>query len=388
MENINTDKHTPSLSEDKDTLQTRYRPHTWDNIIGQEHILSILKGIIKNQTYRFTRSYIISGAAGSGKTSSMRVFSNAIICDHPEPQHRPCLNCKSCNDYQNNNYGDYIEVDAGQYNKVEDVAKLIDIAKTYPINPQKFRLILVDEAHRLSNAAWDSLLKLLEEGRTKTIFMFATTEGDKIRRAIHSRSIAFQVKPLSVQEIQKELIRVCNLEHIVYDNKSIQSIAYANRGRMRDALKTLDMLHRAHREVVNIQLTTPEENICDVLTHAYFNRQDKATDLLNTLTTDPANIGHNLCSTITALYCYPQQQTSGIPEYKLSETKSLLKQDIKKLIELYMQYKPETYEQVKLFLYLVAELGVSKLKQTDKQTQKRQLIRVRDKPQQSEDYDF
>ena len=348
----------------------------WDISVGHE-----------NQRY-YASGLSSHNSPGCGKTTSLRILANAIICDHESQEAKPCLECKSCLDFLSNNYPDYIEVDAGQYNKVEDVNRLIEIAKIYPVHSNKFRIILIDEAHRLSNAAWDSLLKLLEEGRTKTIFMFATTEGDKIRRAIHSRSIAFQLKPLSVQEIQAELIRVCKLENIQYDIESIQSIAYANRGRMRDALKTMDTYYRAYREIKNIQLTTPEEHFCSIINHAFFNRIQEATEVLDQLVVDSLNLGAILCNTITAIYCYPQQITSGIPENVLSSIKTLLKADIKRLIEIYMEYKPQTYEQVKLFLFLISELGVSKANSQSQQQTKRQLIRTREKPKVIDDDDI
>lgn len=364
---------------DKDTLQNRYRPHNWDSIIGQEHIINILKGIIKNQAYKFTRSYIFHASPGSGKTTTARVLANAIICDAEDVASRPCGKCKSCLEFISGNYHDYIEVDAGKYNKVEDVARLIEIAKVYPIHANKFRIIVIDEAHRLSNAAWDSLLKLLEEGVTRTIFAFATTEGDKIRKAIHSRSLSFQMKPLTIQEIQKELVRICDLEGIPFEMESLQRIAYANRGKMRDALKTLDMFYRAYGEIKNIQLVTPEEHFCEILTHAFFNRIREATEILDQMVISGDQLESALCNTITAIYCFPHQIITGIPEHTLISIKSLFKNDIKRLIELFMNYKPATYEQIKLFLHIIAELGVHQSDSSDKnQTKKRQLIKKKE----------
>lgn len=360
---------------DQDTLQTRYRPRGWDGIIGQEHITNILKGIIKNQTYHYTRSYVFSGSAGSGKTSSSKIMANAIICDHEDTTQRPCHECQSCKEFLKDSYPDYIEVDAGKYNKVEDVNKLIEIAKIYPVHSQKYRIILVDEAHRLSNAAWDSMLKLLEDGKTRTIFMFATTEGDKIRRAIHSRSLSFQMKPLSVKEISKELIRVCEQEKIPYDIPSIESIAYANNGRMRDALKTLDMYYRSQRTATNISVKTDEEKFCEIIKHTIFNNTKEALELLDSMVTHTQNIGTVLCNAITAIYCYPYNTTSGIPESILSSMKTLLKNDIKKIIDQYMKYKPITYEQTRLFILIMAD--ETEHKQTQQHQQKRQLFKSR-----------
>lgn len=375
--------------EIKDTLQTIHRPCSFNQVLGQEHITDVLKGIIKHQTYKFTRSYIFSGSAGGGKSSLSRILSNAIICDHPDTEKRPCHECQSCKLFAKGQYQDYIEVDAGSYNKVEDVKKLIDIAKIFPVNSKKYRIIFVDEAHRLSNAAWDSMLKLLEEGKTRTIFIFATTEGDKIRRAIHSRSLSFQIKPLTVNEIRTELIRVCDIENIPYDIPSIESIAYANRGRMRDALKTLDMYYRSKGSATGISISTTEEKFCEILCLTAMQRYQEAVEVLDKMTVESdANLGQYLCSAISAIYSHPIVNTTGVPEAVLQRTKSLIGKDIKRIIDSFMEYKPNNYEQVKLFLLILCDLNIA-TQSKDKQTEKRQLFRTREvKTEQENDDEF
>lgn len=359
----------------EDTLQTRYRPDNWSGIIGQEHITDVLKGIIKHQTYKYTRSYIFQASPGSGKTTTSRVLAKAINCDHTDTEKRPCNQCPSCTLFEKGQYPDYLEVDAGQYNKVEDVKKLLDIAKIYPVHSTKNRIILLDEAHRLSNAAWDSMLKLLEDGKTKTIFMFATTEGDKIRKAIHSRSLSFAMKPLSVKEIQKELIRICQIEKIEFDIPSIDSIAYANRGKMRDALKTLDMYYRSYGAVKGITLTTAEETFCKVLQLTAIRKHQEAIELLDTLAVNTQDLSQHLCNAITGVYTHPLINTTGVPESVLQQTKNIVGKNIKKIIDLFMEYKPQTYEQIKLFIYILADIGETS--GTQQLTQKRTLFKSR-----------
>lgn len=339
-----------------------------------------------------TMRYIYNGAIhhnspGSGKTTTGRILANAIVCDAKDG--RPCHECESCRLFARNSYPDYIEVDAGQYNKVEDVKQLIDIAKLYPIHANKNRIILIDEAHRLSNAAWDSMLKLLEEGVTKTIFIFATTEGDKIRRAIHSRSLSFKVKPLSVNEILKELIRICKASGIEFDTPSLESIAYANQGRMRDAIKTLDMYVKAQGNALNIAVHTDEERFCNILKLAFFNNIDEATRELDKVATASHDIGSVLCNTLASIYCYPQHHISGIPESVLGDMKELFKGSIKSLIQQFMEYKPQTYEQVKLFLLIIAEAGVTAPQvspsSSDKPKEARKRVLKREKQLEADD---
>ena len=373
-----------------DTLQTRYRPDSWDGVIGQEATLKTLRGIVKRQAYNYTRSYIFAGSPGSGKTTTGRILANAIICDHPDTATRPCHQCQSCRQFSASQYADYIEVDAGQYNKVEDVKKLIDIAKVYPIHSTKHRIILIDEAHRLSRAAWDSMLKLLEEGNIRTIFMFATTEGHNIPPAIHSRSIAFNIKPLSVAEIMRELKRVCDAEGVAYDRKSLESIAYANRGKMRDALKTLDMHYRAQGDCTGVTLQTPEETFCEILKLAFFNKTQEASELLDTLAVNGDKLGDTLCATITAIYTHPHQTTSSIPETTLNSTKNLLGKELRRVITEFMTLKPQTYEQVKLFLFILAEAGIPANPEVQAHQGKRRLFAKteEEEPADGDDDDF
>lgn len=375
------------MTDSHDTLQTRYRPNSWEGIIGQEHITSILRGIVRNKAYNYTRSYVLSGQAGSGKTTTLRVFANAIICDNQQDG-APCLECESCKQFAQGQYDDYLEVDAGRFNKVEDIAKLIEVAKQYPIHSTKQRVILLDESHRISNAGFDSLLLLLEQGVTKTIFMFATTEGNKIRPAIHSRSISLQIKPLSVREIQKELIRVCNAEKIEYDMVSIQNIAYNFNGRMRDALKTLDMYVRANGNAKDIAYKGDGEKFCEILRLTYLNRQNEALAMLDEMINRGNELSQVFCNTISALYCYPNNIISGIPENVLQNTKKILDKQLRKVIELYMQYKPQTYEQIKLFMLLLQGNEAVTQKQTSTTGAKRQLFKSAKKKEQVDDDEF
>lgn len=367
----------------QDTLQTRYRPNTWAGIIGQDHIVNILRGIVRNKAYTFTRSYILAGSPGGGKTTTLRVMANAIFCDNPQDG-APCLECQSCQEFSKQQYHDYVECDGAQYNKLEDIAKLIDIAKIYPIHSNKQRIILIDECQRLSNAAWDSLLKLLEDSKTRTIFMFATTEGDKIRPAIHSRSISLQVKPLSVSEIQGELTRICEAEGIEYDKASIAALAYAYNGKARDAIKALDMYHRSQGNLLNITLKSDNERFCEILKHIQLRKLDKALETLDTMST-MAGLGQILCDTLSALYCYPNNLICNIPELVLQNTKTLLAKSLRKTIDLYMQYKPETYEQVKLFLLVLGDTGTISSQTTLKSNTKRQLFRSQQKQESQPD---
>lgn len=335
-----------------ETLQTKYRPHSWEAILGQDSQISILKGIIAHKSYTYTRSYVFYGHAGCGKTTTAKVFANAIFCDSDSSQ--PCGQCDSCLEFLSNSYPDFIEKDAGSYNKVEDIKQLLSIASIYPQRSNKYRVILLDEAHRISNAGWDAMLKFLEEGKTQTIFLFATTEVDKIRPAILSRAINIHIRPLSVKEIYKELINVLTKSSIAYDSNTLYKIACANAGKMRDALKSVDMYARAYGEIKNIELQSIHSQMALALKHCFFGDIQEAISIVETLTiSGHTHLGDLLASVLSAIWLYPQETTIAVDDMLLNELKTLFNTSLKSLINQFFTYKPQTLEQIKLFFAII-----------------------------------
>jgi len=341
----------------KHSLFTKYRPNSWSDVRGQDHIISIMQGMLKRGTYKYVNGIILGGAAGSGKTTLSRLFAKAINC---QAKNKPCNKCDNCKRFNANEYPDYIEEDGAEYNKKEDIAVLKDLANQYAIIPDGFRVIYIDEAHALSNSAWDILLKQLEEGETRTIWIFATTEPQKIRTAIHSRCMPFIVKPLGSEEIKAELISICEKEGIEYDDHSISKLAINYRGRTRDAIKILDMYYKSQGNFVNVKLNSIEEEMAEILKLAMFNKlEDGFKRLENLITVEAHEYSRAMSNLLSATFLYPAIKPNGIDPAVIHTFKEMVGKELKTLIELYVKYKPSNFDDMKLFLLSVTELGVS-----------------------------
>ena len=349
---------------------------SWSDVRGQDHIISIMKGLLERETYKYINGIILGGAAGGGKTTLSRLFAKAINC---QSDNKPCNKCDNCKRFNANEYPDYIEEDGAEYNKKEDIAVLKDLANQYASVPDGFRIIYIDEAHALSNAAWDILLKQLEEGETRTIWVFATTEPDKIRSAIVSRCMPFKVKPLGSKEIKAELVNICEKEGIEYDDISIEKLAIAYRGRTRDAIKILNMYYDSQGNFKNIDLLSIEEQMIDIIKLALFNKMEECYKKLEELiTVEEHEYATAMSNLLTTTFLYPSVPPMGIQEQLISDFKDIIGKDIKDLIDLYMKYKPSNFDEMKIFLLTVAELGINfnnvEVVEANSQTKKRRFV--------------
>jgi DNA polymerase III subunit gamma/tau len=348
------------MSEQKrQMLYNKYRPKVFDDVLGQEHINDVLKGLIKTGNFKLLNSLIFVGSAGGGKTTSARIFAKAVNCVEPV-EGNPCGQCKNCKDFDRNGYNDYIEVDGASYNKVEDAKQLVQIANQYPINPNGYRCIMIDEAHRLSNSAWDIFLKLLEEGENRTIFLFATTEPDKIRPAIKSRSLLFGIKPLTAKQILKLLTKVCKAEGISYDKESLKKIAHYNKGKTRDSLKTLDTYYLSHGEVVDITIEVPETLVLDAMVLSAQGEIDKAYSKLDLLLGQEFDVRQSVSKIMIDIWRFPDSAESGVSEDLLERANILFQPIIKGMVQDFMSYPFNDLESFKMFLLLVSDKSLTK----------------------------
>lgn len=217
-------------------LYRTYRPTRFDEVVGQKHIIKILENAVLEG--KISHAYIFSGLRGIGKTTIARIFARAVNCEHPV-NGEPCNECSNCLNIINDETTDVIELDAASNNGVDQMREILEKVNFLP-SSLKRKVYIIDEAHMLSTAAFNALLKTLEEPPAHVIFILATTEPYKIPTTILSRCQRLDFKQLSIHEIIEMLIRVVEKEKIKITDDALQAIAEASEGGMRDALSILD----------------------------------------------------------------------------------------------------------------------------------------------------
>ena len=213
-----------------------YRPKTFEDVVGQEHIVKTLKNQIKHNN--IGHAYLFSGTRGTGKTSTAKIFARAVNCLNPTDE-EPCNECEICVDTLNDNIMDIVEIDAASNNSVDDIRELRESVKYTP-SKAKYKVYIIDEVHMLSQGAFNALLKTLEEPPSYVIFILATTEPHKIPATILSRCQRFDFKRVSSKDIASRMAYICEKENIQAEEKALNLIARNSQGALRDALSILD----------------------------------------------------------------------------------------------------------------------------------------------------
>ncbi len=216
-------------------LYREFRPHNFDEVIGQDYIIKTLKNQIK--TNRLTHAYLFCGPRGTGKTSTAKIFAKAVNCTH-SADGNPCEMCAECVALSEPNT-DIIEIDAASNNRVEEIRDLREKVNFPPLIG-KYKVYIVDEVHMLTDSAFNALLKTLEEPPKHVIFILATTEVHKLPATILSRCTRFDFKLLSINTLVDHLRNVFDKKNIKYDEKSLYLIAKAGEGSVRDMLSIAD----------------------------------------------------------------------------------------------------------------------------------------------------
>ena len=217
-------------------LYRRFRPLTFDGIVGQEHITRTLKNqVIAN---RVGHAYLFTGCRGCGKTSSAKVLARAVNCLHPKDG-EPCNECEICKAALDGSLTDIVEMDAASNNGVDDIRAIRDEVNFLP-TVAKYRVYIIDEVHMLSPGAFNALLKTLEEPPKHVKFILATTEPQKLPATILSRCQRFDFKKIPEDKIVENLKYVCNESNIKYTEGALNLIAELSEGAMRDALSILE----------------------------------------------------------------------------------------------------------------------------------------------------
>lgn len=276
-------------------LYHKYRPQKFADIIGQEHIAQTLSNQVAGN--KIAHAYLFSGARGIGKTSTARVLAKALNCSNrKESDSEPCNSCNSCHEISESRSIDVIEIDAASHTGVDNVREnIIDSAQFRPTK-SKYKIFIIDEAHMLSTAAFNALLKTLEEPPNYVIFILATTEFSKLPETIVSRCQCFNFHKLTFDLLKKHLEKICKEEAVKVDKNVIDRVINKSDGAVRDAIGLLDQLISTGEKTIDnetagllLPTTDMEKNL--EMTACLLERDAKsAIILLNNLADDGVNL--------------------------------------------------------------------------------------------------
>ena len=217
-------------------LYRKYRPASFDEVVGQEYIVKTLKNAIaKNQ---ISHAYLFSGPRGTGKTSLAKLFAKTINCTG---ENKPCGECDNCKEALNNTHPDIIELDAASNNSIDNIRDIISKVK-YPPLFGKYKVYIIDEVHMLSTSAFNALLKTLEEPPANVIFILATTEPQKIIPTVLSRCQRYNFSKIPADKMKKRVIEILEKENIPYEESAVDEIINLSDGGMRDVLSILEQV--------------------------------------------------------------------------------------------------------------------------------------------------
>ena len=230
-------------------LYRKWRPRTFDSVIGQEAITDTLKNAIIRG--KVSHAFLFAGPRGTGKTSCAKIFAKALNCTNLQDG-EPCNKCANCVAADQGSMPDIMEIDAASNNGVDEIREIRDKVKYAPTEG-KYKVYIIDEVHMLSMGAFNALLKTLEEPPEHVVFILATTELQKVPATIISRTQRYNFKRISKADLEKRMKYILDQEHIKYEDKAIAVIAQVADGGMRDALSILDQLLSYEKESVNYE---------------------------------------------------------------------------------------------------------------------------------------
>ena len=216
----------------------KWRPQTFEDVVGQEHITKTLKNAIVNN--RIAHAYIFAGPRGVGKTTTARILAKSLNCLNPK-EGEPCNECEMCKAFQNSQSMDVIEIDGASNRRIEEIRTLRESVKYAPTKGQ-YKIYIIDEVHMLTTESFNALLKTLEEPPEQTLFIFATTDIHKVPLTIISRCQRFDFRRIELQAIKTLLSEIATAENIAIDDKSLTLIAKKADGALRDAQSLFDQV--------------------------------------------------------------------------------------------------------------------------------------------------
>lgn len=238
----------------------KYRPATFETVVGQQHITGTLKNAIKNN--QLAQAFLFCGPRGVGKTTCARILAKTINCTNPTADMEACGTCDNCQSFQNGHSFNVHELDAASNNSVDDIRSLIEQVRIPP-QAGKYKIYIIDEVHMLSQSAFNAFLKTLEEPPSYAIFILATTEKHKILPTILSRCQIFDFNRIQVEDIANHLSTIANRENIAFESDGLHIIAQKADGGLRDALSMFDQIASYANKNITYKAVIDNLNILD-----------------------------------------------------------------------------------------------------------------------------
>lgn len=247
------------MRESSEVLARKYRPKSFDELIGQESISQTLS--LALDANRLSHAYLFSGLRGSGKTSTARIFAKALICEKGL-SHQPCGSCQNCMMALEGRHMDIVEMDGASSRKIDDIRDLIEQTKYRP-TVARFKIFIIDEVHMLTKEAFNALLKTLEEPPSYVKFILATTDPLKLPATILSRTQHFRFKSIAINKIIDHLAYILNLEGISYEQEALDILARSGGGSLRDTLTLLDQAIIYSKNYIDVRTVTDMLGLVD-----------------------------------------------------------------------------------------------------------------------------
>ncbi|NVF10471.1 DNA polymerase III subunit gamma/tau [Anaerococcus sp. AGMB00486] len=219
-------------------LYREYRPQNFDNVLGQDRVVNVLKNQVKSS--QISHAYLFAGERGCGKTTCAKIFAKAINCLNPR-NGSPCGECENCKSIDEESTMDIVEMDAASNRRIDDIRSLKETV-IYPPNNLRYKVYIIDEAHMITREAFNALLKIMEEPPSHLVFILATTEIDKIPKTILSRVQKFEFNKIGKTDIIKQIDTILRDKNISMDNEAKELVVAKASGAMRDALSILDQV--------------------------------------------------------------------------------------------------------------------------------------------------
>jgi DNA polymerase III subunit gamma/tau len=249
------------MSEQFVVSALKYRPQTFDTVVGQEHITTTLKNAMR--TGHVAHSFLFCGPRGVGKTTCARILAKTLNCSNLSSNTEACDTCDNCRTFNNNTSFNIFELDAASNNSVDDIRHLTEQVRFAPSEGSKYKVYIIDEVHMLSTAAFNAFLKTLEEPPSYAVFILATTEKHKILPTILSRCQIFDFKRITNNDVVGHLKSICEKEEVPSEEDALHFIALKSEGCMRDALSIMDKITSFGGGKITYQGTIDNLNILD-----------------------------------------------------------------------------------------------------------------------------